>query len=137
MREGRIRELDRIGNNLGDEAADFGRRRGHGCQEDLCLRLWDLVSSGAGPAPFFTAKARVIVNDDGKRGDALNPLVWCSGAPAKQRRVVKAVPDFVVLPGPHRLWLGGWQLAEPLKAVHSLEVLGYIGPEVTARCMER
>ena len=27
VRDGRVRELDRIGDNLADEAADFGRRR--------------------------------------------------------------------------------------------------------------
>ena len=57
---------------------------------------------------FFIAIARVIVNDDGKGGTAPDPLVWCSGAKGKRRRVLDAVRDFSTIPGPQRLWVGRW-----------------------------
>ena len=35
-------------------------------------------------------------------------MFWCSGAKKKRRRVVEAVRDFAMLPGPQRLWVRGW-----------------------------
>ena len=57
---------------------------------------------------FFIAIARVIVNDDGKGSTAPDPLVWCSGAKGKRRRVIDGVRDFAMIPGPQRLWVGSW-----------------------------
>ena len=38
-----------------------------------------------------------------KVGTALNPIVWFSGAVATRRRVVEAVGNFAMLPGPESL----------------------------------
>ena len=42
---------------------------------------------------FFIAISRAVVNHDGLRGTALNPLVWSAGALRKRRRLVHAVRD--------------------------------------------
>ena len=46
--DGRVRELDRLGNNAADGAADFGRRRvGHAvvdARRNLSGGLWSVVS---------------------------------------------------------------------------------------------
>ena len=55
---------------------------------------------------FFIAIARVLVNDDRKGGTAPDPLVWCSGAKGKRRKVNEAVRDFAMIPGPQRLLVG-------------------------------
>ena len=119
VRGGRVREQDEIGKDLADEAADFGRRR---VRVDV-LDVWRAFTGACGAwypvvrdlHRFFIAIARVIANDDGKgegrrgEGTAPDPLVWCSGAKGKRRRVVEAVRDFAMLPGHQRLWVGGWQ----------------------------
>ena len=43
-----------------------------------------------------------------KGGTAPDPLVWCSGAKGKRRRVIEGVRDFAMIPGPQRLWVGSW-----------------------------
>ena len=119
VRGGRVREQDEIGNDLANEAVDFGRRRVRVDVLDACRAFtsacgaWYPVVSHL--HRFFVAIARVIANDDGKgegrrgEGTAPDPLVWCSGAKGKRRRVVEAVRDFAMLPGHQRLWVGGWQ----------------------------
>ena len=104
---GQVREADKVGNDLADEAADFGRdvldaRRG---LAGAC-RIWypdvrDLHR-------YFIAIAKVIVNDDGKGGTAPHPLCWCSGAKGKRRRFLDAVRDFAMIPEPQGLWVGSW-----------------------------
>ena len=67
--QGRVREVDRIGCNAADEAADFGRRRvGHLV---IDARNFSRVSGRWYPVildlhRFFIAIARVVVNHDGR-----------------------------------------------------------------------
>ena len=87
--DGRVREVDRLGNDAADEAADFGRRRvgdavfdAHrnlsgvfGCWYHVILDLHR----------FFIAISRAVVNHDGHEGTAPDPMVlvcWCSSQEA-------------------------------------------------------
>ena len=104
-----FREVDRIGNDAADEAADFGRRRVSPAVIDarrnlsgVCGRwypvLLDLHS-------FFIAISRAVVNHDGRNGTAPDPTVWSAGTP-KWHRLVHAVRAF--LPGPFGIWDSEW-----------------------------
>ena len=103
VRAGRARDLDRLGNNGADEAADFGRgrvpwwiidsRRNH---SGLCA-LWRPLVLGL--HRFFIAIARAVVNYDGVAGTSLDPMVWSVGGAPKGRRVVHAVRDRAFVPG--------------------------------------
>ena len=75
--DGRVRELDKLGNDAADEAADFGRRRVGpaviGARRDLsgvcsrwCPVIFDLHR-------FFIAFCRAVVHHDGNDGTALDP----------------------------------------------------------------
>ena len=101
VRDGRVRELDRISNDMADPAADYGRRRvervidfrravARACSHWYRV-IWNLHR-------FFVAIARAVVNDDGKSGTAPDPLVCCAGAVPKRRRSVEAVREFAMLP---------------------------------------
>ena len=57
---------------------------------------------------FFIAMSRAVVNHDGNNGTAPDPMVWCAGALPERRRLVHAVRDLAILPGPPALWLGEW-----------------------------
>ena len=57
---------------------------------------------------FFIAISRVVVNHDGGDGTALDPLVWSAGALPKRRRLVHAVRDRALLPGPPGIWDSEW-----------------------------
>ena len=48
--------------------------------------------------------SRAVVNHDGSDGTAPDPLVWSAGALTKRRRLVHAVRDRVLLPGPPAIW---------------------------------
>ena len=107
---GRVRDLDRLGNNAADKAADFGRRRFPvrviDARRDLvgvCSRWYPVVSH---LHRFFVAIARAVVNHDDGGGTAPNPLVWSAGSLPKRRRVIDAVRDFAFLPGPVGIWDG-------------------------------
>ena len=56
----------------------------------------------------FFAIAGAIVNDDGRRGTAQDPLVWCSGARVKRWKVMEGLRELAILPGPQRLWASSW-----------------------------
>ena len=110
--DGRVRDLDRLGNKAADEAADFGRRR-------VPVRVIDArrnlvgVCNGWYPVVcvlhrFFVAIARAVVNHDDGGGTAPHPLVWSAGSLSKRRDVVDVVRNFAFLPGPACLWSGGW-----------------------------
>ena len=66
---GRVRELDRLGNNAADEAADFGRRRVGPAVTDarrnlsgVCGRWYPVLLD---LHRFFIAISRAVVNHDG------------------------------------------------------------------------
>ena len=91
--DGRVREVDRLGN----DAADFGRRRvGHAvidARRDLsgvCGRWYPVILD---LDRFFIAINRAVVNHDGRDGAAPDPLVWSAGALPKRRGLVHAVRD--------------------------------------------
>ena len=89
VRDGRVREAHRIGNNMADEAAYFGRRTVGADVVDArrelsgVCRVWYPVVRDL--HRIFIAIARAIVNVDGKGGTAPEPLVWCSGAKGQRR----------------------------------------------------
>ena len=110
--DGRVRELDRLGNDAADEAAEFGRRRVGPAVIDA-RRILSGVWGRWYPVilhlhRFFIAISRAVVNHDGRDGTALDPLVWSAGALPKRRRLVHAVLDRAFLLGPLGIWDGGW-----------------------------
>ena len=87
--DGLVREIDRLGNDAADEAADFGRRRvGHAvidARRDLsgvCGRWYPVLLE---LHRFFIAISRAVVNHDGKGGtapDLYGLVCWCSSQEA-------------------------------------------------------
>ena len=110
--DGRVRDLDLLGNKAADEAADFGRRRVPVHVIDarrnlvgVCNRWYPVVRH---LHRFLIAIARVVVNLDDGRGTAPDPLVWSAGSLPKRARITHAVRDFAFLPGPVGIWDGDW-----------------------------
>ena len=110
--QGRVREVDRGGNNEADAAADLGRKRVHYSISDAgrlvfraCARWYPVVQK---LHRFFIAIARVALNDDGVAGTTLHPVVWSAAANPKRRRVEQAIRNFAWLPGPAHLWVSVW-----------------------------
>ena len=110
--DGRVREVDRFGNDAADEAADFGRRRVGPAVIDarrnlsgVCGRWYPVVRD---LHRFFLAISRAVVNHDGFGGTAPDPMVWSAGSLPKRRRIVHAVRNLAMLPGPPAIWLGEW-----------------------------
>ena len=108
--DGRVREVDRLGDDAADESADFGRRRVGNAVIDARLNLsgvcgrWYPVTLVL--HRFFIAISRAVVNHDGNDGAAPDPMVQSAGALPKRRRLVHAVRDFAMLPGPPAIWTG-------------------------------
>ena len=107
-----VREVDRLGNDAADEAADFGRRRVGNLVIDarrnlsrVCGRWYPVLLD---LHRFFIAISRAVVNHDGLGGTAPDPLVWSAGALRKRRRLVHAVRDRAFLPGPPGIWHSDW-----------------------------
>ena len=95
--DGRVGEVDRLGNDAADEAADFGRRRVGNAVIDarrdlsgVCGRWYPVILESH---RFFIAISRAVVNHDARDGTAPDPLVWSAGAHPKRRRLVHAVQD--------------------------------------------
>ena len=84
VREGQVREQDRVGNDRADEAADFGRRVKLGVIDarwkfsGVCGRWYPVFLELH--RFFFIAVSRAEVNNDESAGTALDPLVWSAGA---------------------------------------------------------
>ena len=100
--DGRVREVDSLGNNAADEAAAFGRRRvGNGIVDarcnlsGVCGRWYPVILD---LHRFFIAISGALVNHDGTDGTASDPLV----------RLVHAVRDRALLPGPPAIWDSEW-----------------------------
>ena len=86
--DGRVRNLDLLGNKAADEAADFGRRRVSYHVIDarrnlvvVCNKWYPVVRH---LLRFSIAIARVVVNLDDCHGTAPDPLVWCAGSLPKR-----------------------------------------------------
>ena len=84
VHDGRVGELDRLGDDAADEAADFGRRRVGNAVIDarrnlsgVCGRWYPVILD---LHRFFIAISRAVVNHDGGDGTVPDPLVvcWCS-----------------------------------------------------------
>ena len=108
-----VREVDRIGNNEADAAADMGRRRVHDSITNArrlfnaaCARWYPIVKE---LQHFFIAIARTVVNLDDSWGTSLHPTVSSSAADPKRRRVLRTVRDFARLPGLESLWTSVWR----------------------------
>ena len=65
---------------------------------------------------FFISISRAVVNHDGRDGTVPDPLVWSASALTKRRRLVHAVHDQAMLPGPPALWDSEW-ISVPASAV--------------------
>ena len=109
--DGRVWELDRLGDNAADEAADFGRRRVGNAVIDARLNLSGFAVGGI--LSFLTSIGCSLPflglwNHDGSSGIAPDPLVLSASAHPKRRRLVHAVRDRAFLPGPPGIWDGGW-----------------------------
>ena len=123
--DGRVRELDRLGNNAADEAADFGLRRVSPAVLDARRNLsgvcgrWYLVLLDL--HRFFIAISRAVDNHDGFGGTAPAPMVWSAGSLPKRRRIVHAVRDLALLPGPPALWVSE-RVASPSVALGADDV---------------
>ena len=57
---------------------------------------------------FFIVICGAVVNRDVFGGTAPDPMVWSAGSLPKRRRIVHAVRNLAMLPGPLALWLGEW-----------------------------
>ena len=86
VREGRVRELGRTGNNAADVAADFGRRRvdfpvidARRIFSGVCGRWYPVVVQ---LHRFFSAISRAVVNHEDGNGTPPDPLVWSAGVGA-------------------------------------------------------
>ena len=77
VREGRVRELEKIGNDMADRAADFGRRRVDVGTLDARQHLSNTCRSWYPVIRdlhrFFIAISRAVVNEDGRGGLAPDP----------------------------------------------------------------
>ena len=111
VRDGRVRELDRIGNNAA-EVADFGRRVVDFLVIDarrnfagVCGRWYPVILE---LHRFFMAISRAVVNHDDGAGTAPDPLVWSAGALPKRSRVGGEERGLAILPGPPSLWRSEW-----------------------------
>ena len=62
--------------------------------------VWDLHR-------FFIAICRAVVNEDGKGGNAPDPMCWCAGSKPKKRKAMDPVRDMAMIPGPVGLGRGG------------------------------
>ena len=105
--DGRVREVDRLGNNAADEAADSMQSS---MLVGICLRyvgvgiLFFLIFIGFS-LPFLELWSTM---HDGRDGTAPDPLVLFAGALPKRRRLVHAVRDRAFLPGPLGIWDSEW-----------------------------
>ena len=120
--DGRVWELDRLGNNAADEAADFRRRRvgaavidAHRNLSGVCGRWYPVILN---LHRFFIANPRAVVNHDGTDGAAPDPLVWSAVAPPRRRRLVHEVRDWAFLP-----WPAGIGIRNGLMYLHLLCVM--------------
>ena len=123
---GRVRVEDRVGNDLADRAADFGRRRVSDLVMDVRTRFLSACSSWYPVVMeihrFFVAIARAAVNEDGCAGVALHPAIWSSGGLIKRCKVRVFVWEYAWVPGPFGLWRHG-SIGWPCIEVRDVDVV--------------
>ena len=124
---GRVREVDRIGDNEAD-AADLGWKRVHCSISDArrlvyraCVRWYPVVRE---LHRFFIAIARAALNDDGVAGTTMHPVVWSAAANPKRRKVQRAVRNYAWLPGLAHLWAAEW-FQVPLACIGEADVAAW------------
>ena len=109
-RDGRMRMLDKIGDDLVDGAADFGRRvppaiiDSERMVHSACT-AWDSLILDL--HRFFIAIPGEAVNRDGRGGTSIHPSVWSAGHVPERGRVLQAVREFAWVPGHPGLWDAG------------------------------
>ena len=117
VRRGQVREVDRVGDNRDDEAADFGWRRVGpdviDARRNLCGGHGRWYPDVRDLQRLFIAISRAFVNDVGSAGTAPHPLVWSAVGLPTRRRVVHAVRDAALLFGPAPIWESGWVCVLP------------------------
>ena len=108
--DGRVREVDRLGNNSADEAADFGCRRVGSAVIDarrnlsgVCGRWYHVILSLLRFSLLFLVLWLIMI---GVEVLLLIPF-WFR---PKRRRLVHAVRDRAFLPGPPGIWDSEWVL---------------------------
>ena len=123
--DGRVRELDRLGNNAADEAADFGHRRvGPGVIDAVIICLVFVVAAVLffliyiGSLLLFLERLVIMM---GLVVLPPDPMVWSAGSLPKRRVIVHAVRNLAMLPGPPALWVGEW-VASPSVAIDADDV---------------
>ena len=122
--DGRVRMLDKIGNDLADRSADFGRRRVPPAIIDSKRMVHSACTACDSLVPdshrFFLAIATEAVNRDGRGGTSNHPTVWSAAGVPKRWSVLQAVREFAWVPGLPGLWDAGtvgmlpwtiWELA--------------------------
>ena len=127
---GRVRVEDRVGNDLADSAADFGRRRVTDLVMDVRGRFLSACSSWYPVIlelhRYFIAIDCVAVNEDVCAGVALHPTVWSSGGLIKRRKVRVSAWEYAWVPGPAGLWRHGLSFGLALRSVMLMLVFGRI-----------
>ena len=144
--DGRVHELDRMGNNFADQAADYGRRGVDaavtGCKEKYCSCLKALV-----PDLSVTCIGTLLLYLGqwltGLAEETLLLILWSGVLVLLQTVVVEAGRDLVMLHGSESLWVLGragllltllqllWRVDRPRLEHWSnwlLLLVAYIGP---------
>ena len=110
VRRGQVRRVDKVGNDLADDAADRGRLAAGVHIDDArkdfnfaCRKWYPIVGD---LHRFLVAICRAVLNDDGKGG---MPLILCVGAlgPNQRRRLWTQWRDMAMVPGPVGLGRNG------------------------------
>ena len=113
VQQGRVRLVDKQGNDEADAAADIGRRHQSEILINARRRLlqarshWNPTMSDL--HRFMIAVARISVNHDGKGGTGPDPLVWDQGSRPKVRKLaIQVNVGLASLPGPPGFLNSSW-----------------------------
>ena len=130
--DGRVREFDKLGHNVADAAAEFGRWRVGNAVIDarrnlsgVCGRWYPVVLD---LHRFFKGISQAVVSHDDGNGTAPDPLVWSAGALSKIRvpcigllvvwilgLVAFLMWNLLIL---YELWAGEWLSLEQAHPCH-------------------
>ena len=97
------RMLDKIGDDLADRAADFGRRRVPPAVIDSKRMVHSACTARDSLIPdshrFFIAIVGEAANRDGRGGTSIHSTVGSAGVVPERRRVLQDVREFAWVPG--------------------------------------